>query len=95
MWHITLPGMIPVITIMLILRMGSVLNLNYELILLTYSPTTIDVGDVIDTFVYREGLVGMKFSYSAAVGLFKSVFSAVLLLGANSIAKRMGQNGIW
>lgn len=94
-WHITLPGIIPVITIMLILKMGSILNLNYELILLTYSPTTIDVADVIDTFVYREGLVGMKFSYSAAVGLFKSVFSAVLLLGANYIAKRMGQNGIW
>lgn len=94
-WHITLPGILPVITIMLILRMGSVLNLNYELILLTYSPTTIDVADVIDTFVYREGLVGMKFSYTAAVGLFKSVFSAALLLGANFIAKRLGQDGIW
>ncbi|MBP1994738.1 ABC transporter permease [Paenibacillus eucommiae] len=94
-WHITLPGILPVIMIMFILRMGTILNGNYELILLTYSPSTIDVADIIDTFVYREGLVQMNFSYSTAVGFFKSVFSAALLLGTNYMAKRAGQNGIW
>ncbi len=94
-WHITIPGILPVITIMLILRMGNVLNVNYELILLTYSPSTMDVGDVIDTFVYREGLIGMKYSYTAAVGFYKSLFSAILLLGANYLAKKSGQDGIW
>jgi putative aldouronate transport system permease protein len=94
-WHITLPGIMPVITIMFILRMGNILNGNYELILLTYSPSTIDVADIIDTFVYREGLVQMNFSYSTAVGVFKSTLSATLLLGTNYIAKKSGQNGIW
>ncbi|MFD0960633.1 ABC transporter permease [Paenibacillus chungangensis] len=95
MLYITLPGILPVIVIMLIFRIGNVLNVNFELILLTYSPSTYDVSDVIDTFVYREGLIGMKYSYTTAVGLFKSLFSAIMLLGANYLAKRFGQEGIW
>lgn len=94
-WHITLPGIMPIIAIMLILRMGNILNGNFELVLLTYSPSTIDVADIIDTFVYREGLVQMNFSYSTAVGVFKSVISAILLLSTNYIARKSGQNGIW
>ncbi|RAV22451.1 ABC transporter permease [Paenibacillus contaminans] len=95
MLYVTLPGILPVITIMLIFRLGNVLNVNFELILLTYSPSTYDVSDVLDTFVYREGLVGMKYSYTTAVGLFKAAFSAVMLLGANYLAKKSGQEGIW
>jgi putative aldouronate transport system permease protein len=95
MLYVTLPGILPVITIMLIFRLGNVLNVNFELILLTYSPSTYDVSDVLDTFVYREGLVGMKYSYTTAVGLFKAAFSAVILLGANYLAKKSGQEGIW
>lgn len=94
-WNITLPSIAPVITIMLVLFMGTVLTSNFELILLTYSPATYSVGDTIDTFVYREGIVNQNFSFSTAVNLFKSVFSAGLLLMTNFISKKIGQSGIW
>ena len=94
-WHITLPGLAPVISIMLVLFMGSVLTSNFEYIILTYSPGVYSVADTIDTFVYREGLINSNYSFSTAVNLFKSVFSAGLLLLTNFISRRLGQNGIW
>jgi putative aldouronate transport system permease protein len=94
-WYVTLPSIMHIIIIMLILRIGSVLSVNFEIILLSYSPLTINVADTLDTFVYREGLINMKYSYTTAVGLFKSIVSAILLLGANYIAKKSDQQGIW
>lgn len=94
-WHITMPELMPVISIMLVLFMGNILSSNFEFTVLTYSPITYSVADNIDTFVYREGLVNDQFSFSTAVGLFKAFFSAVLLLITNFISKRMGQEGIW
>lgn len=94
-WHITLPGLAPVISIMLVLFMGSVLTSNFEYIVLTYSPGVYSVADTIDTFVYREGLINSNYSFSTAVNLFKSIFSAILLLTTNFISRKMGQSGIW
>ncbi|RAV20893.1 sugar ABC transporter permease [Paenibacillus contaminans] len=95
MWHITLPGIMFIVVIMFIFAVGGLLNAGFEQILLLYSPTVYDVGDIIDTFVYRRGLLEMQYSFAAAVGLFKSVIALVLIIGTNYIAKKLGHDGIW
>ena len=95
MRYITLPGISFVIAITLILRIGRLLDAGFEQILLLYSPAVYQVGDIIDTYVYRAGLLGRQYSYGAAVGLFKSVLALALLLAANKVAKKVGQPGIW
>lgn len=93
--HVTVPGIMPVITIMLILRVGGILNAGFQQIFLLYSPMVYDVSDVISTHVYRVGLKGMNYSYGTAIGLFKSVIALVFILGTNMFAKKLGQEGIW
>lgn len=93
--YITLPSISNVIVIMLIFRVGGLLNAGFEQIFLLYSPAVYSVADIIDTFVYREGLLSNNYSYSTAVGLFKSIVSMVLLLMTNYIVKKLDQEGIW
>ena len=93
--HITLPGITFVIVILLIFAIGGLLNAGFEQILLLYSPSVYSVSDIIDTYVYRSGLLGMQYSFATAVGVFKSILAMILLLGANWIARRLGQTGIW
>lgn len=95
MVHITLPGVLGVASIMLIMNLGNILNAGFEQILLLYSPSVYDVADIIDTYVYREGLINLNYSYSSAVGLFKSVIGLILVLSVNWIVKKSGQTGIW
>ena len=95
MWHITIPGIMPVITIMLILKVGNILNLGYEKVLLLYSPQVYSTADVISTYVYREGVVNQNYSFATAVNLFTSVISLIHVLGTNKITKKLGQEGIW
>ena len=95
MWSITLPGIFPVISIMLILRVGSILNLGYEKILLLYSAQIYSTADIISTYVYREGVINQNYSFASAVNLFTSVISLIMVLVTNKITKRMGQGGIW
>ncbi|MBO5070965.1 MAG: sugar ABC transporter permease [Roseburia sp.] len=92
---ITLPGLLPTISMLLILRLGSILSVGYEKILLLYQPLTYEVADVISTYVYRKGLVDADFSFSTAVGLFNSVINIVFLLVANKVSKKMGQSGLF
>ncbi len=87
LWHVTLPGIAPTIIIMLILRCGSILNVNFEKVLLLYSPATYQTADVISTYVYRVGIVKQDMGYSTAVGLFNSVVSLLLVLSANKLSK--------
>lgn len=94
-WYITLPGISFVIAITLIFRIGGLLNAGFEQILLLYSPAVYQVADIIDTYVYRSGLLGRQYSYAAAVGLFKSITAMILLIIANRVAKWVGQPGIW
>lgn len=94
-WHITLPGIAPVIAIMLILSIGGLLSAGFESVLLLYSPSVYGVADIIDTYVYREGLTNLNYSFATAVGLFKNVLAMVLILGANYVSKKMNQTGIW
>lgn len=93
--HITLPSIAFVIAILFIFDIGNLLDAGFEQILLLYSPAVYSVSDIIDTYVYREGLLGLKYSFAAAVGLFKAVVSLVLILMANWLARRLGQPGIW
>lgn len=95
MWHITLPAIRSTIIILLILRLGDFLDTGFEQIFLMLAPTNRDVGEVFDTFVYMKGLQQGQFSYSAAVGLFKSFVGLVLVLGANWLAKRFGEEGVY
>jgi len=95
MFHITLPGMMFIIVLMFIFAVGGLLNAGFEQIFLLYSPPVYEVSDIIDTYVYRRGLEGNQYSFAAAVGLFKSVIALVLLLGANFLARKLGQQGIW
>ena len=93
--HITLPGIIPTIVIMLILRIGNILNVGFEKIILLYSPLTYKTADVISTYVYRKGLGEYNWSFSAAVGLFNSVINFGLLLGANYLSRKMSESSLW
>lgn len=87
--HITLPGIATVVTIMLLLNVGHMLSVGFEKILLLYSGPTYETADVIQTFVYRRGLIDADFSFAAAVGIFQSVISLVLIVGANQLSKKI------
>ncbi|MDF2725416.1 MAG: sugar transporter permease [Paenibacillus sp.] len=93
--HITLPGILFIVVIMFIFAAGNLLNAGFEQIFLLYSPPVYEVADIIDTYVYRKGLLEMQYSFATAVGLFKSVIALALLLGTNFLAKKLNQEGIW
>ncbi|GGG86079.1 ABC transporter permease [Paenibacillus radicis (ex Gao et al. 2016)] len=94
-FHITLPGIMPTIAIMLILRMGNLLNVGFEKIILLYNPVTYETADVISSFVYRKGLLEFGWSYSSAVGLFNSVINLVLLITANYVSRKVNKSSLW
>lgn len=93
--HITLPGIMPTIVILLILRMGSILSVGFEKIILLYSPATYETADVISSFVYRRGLQDFDYSFSAAVGLFNSLINFTLLILANAISRKVNETSLW
>lgn len=95
MWHVTLPGIRSVIVILLILRLGDILEVGFEQVFLMYNGAVSDVAEVFDTYVYRAGIQQGQFSYSTAVGLFKSLVGLVLVLLANRLAKRIGEEGVY
>lgn len=94
-WHITLPSIRNVIAILLILRLGHVMDVGFEQIYLMMNGAVSEVADVFDTYVYRKGIQQGDFSYSTAVGLFKSAVGFLLVLLANNVAKRMGDEGVF
>ncbi|WP_090116612.1 sugar ABC transporter permease [Cohnella sp. OV330] len=93
-FSITLPCILPVVSIFLILAIGDLLSAGFEDILLLQNDIVRDVSDVLDTYVYRIGIKNSLFSYAAAVGLFKAVISVILLTFANALARRSG-NSLW
>jgi len=95
MIHITLPGLFPIMSTLLILKVGNILSVGYQKIILLYSETTYEVADVISTYVYRYGLLGGEYSYSTAVGLFNSIVNIILLRIANWLTKKLGQSGLF
>jgi len=94
-WHITLPAIRSTIVILLILRLGDFMDTGFEQIFLMLNAMNRGVGEVFDTYVYTLGLTQGQYSYSSAVGLFKSAIGLVLVLGANKLAKRFGEEGVY
>jgi putative aldouronate transport system permease protein len=95
MWHVTLPGIRNVIIILLILRIGHMMDVGFEQVFLMMNGAVSDVADVFDTYVYRSGIQQAQFSYSTAVGFFKSIVGLVLVIGANHLSKKFGQDGVY
>lgn len=94
-WHITLPAIRSVIIVLLILKIGDVLELGFEHVYLLLNSMNREVAEIIDTYVYTAGLRQMQFSYSSAVGFFKSLVGLVLVMMANRLSKKMGEEGIY
>lgn len=95
MLSVTLPAIAPTIVIMLILRIGNMMSLGYEKIILLYSPITYSTADVISSYVYRVGIVQMDYSYGAAVGMFNSLINLALILLANAVSRKINETSLW
>ncbi|WP_419182252.1 ABC transporter permease [Paenibacillus radicis (ex Xue et al. 2023)] len=94
-WHITLPGIAPTIIILLLLKIGDMLEVGYELIVLLYNPNTYLTADVIGTYVYRRGILDANYSFASAVGLFQSVMGLILIIIANRLARKYSETSLW
>ena len=94
-WHVTLPGILPTITIMLILAIGKLLNVGYEKIILLYNSLTKQTAEVISTYTYQRGLIDRDWSYATAVGFFNSVINFGLVIAANFISRRVSETSLW
>lgn len=92
---ITLPSMMPTITVLLLLRIGEILDLGIEQVYMLLNPLVRETGEIIDTYIYEVGLVGSQFSYTTAIGLFKSVVGFILIIGANQLSKKLTGNSIY
>lgn len=95
MFNITIPSIVPTIAILLIMNLSGILNAGFDQIYLMQTPSTISVSEILDTYVLKLGLLDGQFSYSTAVGLFRSVVSMVLIVTVNSISKRISEVSLW
>ena len=93
--NVTIPCIMPTIVIMLILRIGQLMSVGYEKIILLYNPLTYETADVLSSFVYRRGLIEGSYSYSAAAGLFNSVINCALVVIANKISRKVSDTSLW
>lgn len=95
MWKITIPSILPTIIIMLVIRIGNMLEVSFEMIILLYQPATFETADVVNTFIYRQGIQGGQYDLAAAAGLFNAAVAFVLVMSANTIAKRYSRTSLW
>lgn len=93
--HVTLPGILPTIVVMLIMKIGNLLSVGYESIILLYQPATYEKADVISTYVYRSGLIEGRYDFATAVGLFNSIVALVLVISANKISRKVTETSLW
>ena len=93
--HVTLPGIAPTIIIMLILRVGQLMSVNFEKVLLLYNQATYETSDVISTYVYRQGIINYNYGYSTAVGLFNSVIGFILIVTTNTLSKKVTETSLF
>lgn len=95
MWHITLPGIKPTIVVLLVMSLGNILGSGFDRPFAMQNKLVMDVANVISTFVYKNGIKGLQFSLTTAVGLFQSVVCVFFLLMANWLSRKLGERGIW
>lgn len=93
--HVTLPGILPTIVVMFIMKIGNLLNVGYESIILLYQPATYETADVISTYVYRSGLTDGRYDFATAVGLFNSIVALVLVVSANKLSRKLTESSLW
>lgn len=94
-WNVTLPGMLPIIFLMSAMSLTSILSAGFDQIYNLYSPIVYETGDVLDTYIYRIGLIGRQYSFGSAVGLFRSAIGMVLLISANRLTKKFTEQKIF
>jgi putative aldouronate transport system permease protein len=94
-WHVTLPGIRPMIVVLMVLNIGTFMAVGFEKVLLLYNPLTYPTGDVIATYVYRVGLSQGQYSYGAAIGLFEAIIGLTLVFVANRIGRRLTGSSLW
>lgn len=94
-WHVTLPGIASTIVMMFILRLGGIMDAGFSQILVMYNPTVYASGDIIGTYVYREGLGKLNWSQGTMVGFFNSIINMILLLGGNLLSRKLTERSIW
>ena len=95
MWKITIPSILPTILIMLIIRIGNIMEVSFELVILLYQPATYSTADVVNTWVYRQGLQSGQYDLAAAAGLFNAVVAFVLVMTANTLSRRYSRTSLW
>ena len=93
--HIDIPGILPTVTIMLIMRTGSIMAIGFEKAFLMQTPLNLETSEIISTYVYKVGLMGAQFSFGAAVGLFNSVVNLMLIALVNRFARSVGETSLW
>lgn len=94
-WYINIPVLVPIMTILLIMNAGSIMNVGFEKVLLMQNDLIMDVADVISTYVYRRGLIQAQYSFSAAIGLFNNVINFMLLMIVNGITRKLGETSLF
>lgn len=94
-WHIDLPGILPITVVLLILNVGNMMKIGFEKIFLMQNPLNVMSSEVISTYVYKVGLIGANFSFSAAVGLFNSMINLILLLIVNYASRKLAKTSLW
>ncbi|PKA45153.1 sugar ABC transporter permease (plasmid) [Rhizobium sullae] len=95
MWRITLPSILPTIIIMLIIRIGNLVEVGFEYIILLYRPSTYETADVVSTFIFRTGLQGTQYDLATAAGLFNAVIAFALVYSANRISRKVSSTSLW
>lgn len=93
--HVTLPGISPTIVVLLIMRIGNLMTLGWDKIILLYNPMIYEKADVISTYVYRIGLMNFEYSFATAVGFFNSVINFILLITANAVSRKINETSLW
>lgn len=95
LFHVTLPAITPTIVIMLIMRIGNIMSLGADKVILLYNPVTYETADIISSFVYRKGLIEADQSFATAVGLFNSVINFLLVFAANKTSRKLSGSSLW
>lgn len=94
-WNITIPSIMPTMVILFILQLGSTLDVNFEQLFLMQNPSNTHLSEVFETYIYKFGINGAEYSYSTAIGIFKSIVGLIMVLGANYLANKKGHEGLW
>lgn len=94
-WHVSLPGILPTIAILLVLRVGNMMSLGFEKVILLYNPVVYETADVISSFVFRKGIIDADFGFATAVGLFNSLVNFALVIIANKVSAVLTETSLW